>query len=390
MKKLAKILLSLTCLFFLCGCEIYVYNSPADTTTPDNNDDGNKETDDNQNDESSITQKPNYSGFVNTVDTIPDQNKPWNEIYDNVKSSVVTIRNIQDNEIDSTGSGVFFSEDATDSGYLYIFTNAHVVKDANKIEVLLHDGMLIKGENVGYDTNEDVAVVRIKKSNAYNYTLATLRNSNTLAIGEEVLAIGSPLGEKYANTATSGIISNLNISQSEQDSSVNLYLIQINAALNPGNSGGPLFDKGGNLIGINTLKLTSSGTTSDVESFNYSIPISHFYNVAKKLLKGEKYKRPFLNITIIDVIYLTFAERDQYSITLNHGLRLININPASPLYLKATEGQIITHIEGIKITKDSDFSIKLLEYYPGDTITLTISNPDGSQPTNVDVTLIER
>ena len=384
MKKLKKIILSFACLFLLTGCNVYVYNFDNNQVQNTTKEDYSSDT---ENNTSSviITNKPNYNGSVNFSSTIPSQHVSWNNVYDKVKSSVVTIRNISNGTSVSTGSGVFFTKDNEDA---YIFTNAHVVEGATSIEVLLHNGILVEGKIVGYDKTEDVAVVKIAKRD--DYTIATLRHTNTLKIGEEVLAIGSPLGEKYSETATSGIISNLNISLAPQDSEVNLYLIQIDAALNPGNSGGPLFDNGGNLIGINTIKLVTSGNVSNIESFNYAIPISHFYLVADYLLKGNPYFRPFLSITVEDIRSFNFNKRKQYGIEIDHGLFIKIIDKISPLYNKAEQHQIITHIEGIKVYKASDFSVELLKYAPGDTITLTICNGSGANSQNIQITLIQR
>lgn len=386
MKKFNKFLIIICCLFLLCGCDIYVYNFDNDSTNknPDNSENltsGGSGT-------TIIESETNYQGFVHFTSEAPSSQTAWDKVYSKVISSVVTVRNIANDKISSTGSGVIFAEDSMTNGYAYLFTNAHVVEGSEKIEVLLYNGILAKGTLIGYDRNEDVAVVKIPK--ASDYTVATLRESSTLKIGEEILTIGSPLGEKYSETATQGIISNLNIAITPDNSSVDLYLIQIDAALNPGNSGGPLFDNGGNLIGINTMKLLKSGTNTNIESFNYAIPISHFEKVASYLLSGSLYYRPYLSITIIDIRYLSSSERDNYNLTLNNGLLLLQIDETSPLYNKVSINQVITHIQGVKVSKATDFSVELIKYAPGDTITLTVCNADGSNSQNIDVTLIKR
>ena len=386
MKKIKHFILLLVCTFFINGCKVYVYNFD-DNKKPTAGDSSENLT---QNGSGStiITENTNYSGFINYTSQLPEESSSWNDIYDKVIPSVVTIRNIVNGNISATGSGVFFAEDSITKGYAYIYTNAHVVEGSTSIEVLLSNGILVDGQLVGYDRNEDVAVVRISKRT--DYKIATLRHSNTLKIGESVLAVGSPLGEKYSETATSGIISNLNIAITPDNSELDLYLIQIDAALNPGNSGGPLFDNAGNLIGINTIKLINSGTTTNIESFNYAIPISHFTLVANYLLQGSLYYRPFLSITIIDVRFLSKIERENYNISINHGLLLLTIDKESPLYNNISEGQIITHIENVKVLKATDFSVELLKYAPGDTINLTVCNPDGTNVKKISIILINR
>lgn len=386
MKKISKILIPLLCLILLCGCDIYVYDIGDNTSN--NLPDSSENLSQSGTGTTIITNNINYSGFINFTSKEPNPNNSWDEIYDAVKTSVVTIRNIFNGKKNAQGSGVFFAEDNTQNGHAYIYTNAHVVQGSSSIEVLLSNGVLVEGTLIGYDENEDVAVIQVQKRT--DYTIATLRHTDTLKIGEEVLAIGTPVGEKFSGTATSGIISNVNIAVSNDDSNLDLYLIQIDASLNPGNSGGPLFDKSGNLIGINNLKLLTSGTTTNIESFNYSIPISHFSLVANYLLQGTSYHRPYINITIADVRLLTMNERQHYGVTVSNGLLLEKISEQSALYGKATTNQIITHIQGKKILKSGDFSVELLKYAPGDTITLTICNGDGTNSRNVDITLLKR
>ena len=353
MKKLTRLILLFMCLFMVGGCKIYVYNfddnAEDSNKGPSNLTGGNTGT-------TIINPETNYKGFIKYTSDAPSKETSWDVIYDKVKDSVVTIRNYEnDGTLTSTGSGVFFAEDSITDGYAYIYTNAHVVKGSASIEVLLANDVMVEGILIGYDENEDVAVVKIAKRN--DYTTATLRYTNTLKIGEVVLAIGSPLGEKYSSTATTVIISNLNIAMASDGSSLDLFLIQIDAALNPGNSGGPLFDNAGNLIGINTMKLVNSGTATNIESFNYAIPISHFSLVSSYLLQGSSYYRPFLNITIADIRLLSKTERENYKITIDHGLLLLEMGASSPLQSKVAINQVITHIEGVKVYKSSDFSV---------------------------------
>ena len=386
MKKTIRIMLLVLCLFMINGCNLYVYNFEDETPSTSTEDSSNLS----QGGTGTTIKNPetNYNGFIKYTSERPKTQSSWDTIFEKVKTSVVTIRNIKDGDITSTGSGVFFAEDSVTNGYAYIFTNAHVVKGSTNIEVLLHNNILVESTLIGFDENEDVAVVKIKKRT--DYTTATLRQTNSLTIGESILAIGSPLGEKYSLTATSGIISNLNIAVKEENSTLDLYLIQIDAALNPGNSGGPLFDNAGNLIGINAIKLLSSGTTSNIESFNYAIPISHFDLVASYLLKGNHYYRPYLNITIVDIKLLSQSERNKYNLKVNRGLLLLEIGTTSPLYNKASVNQVITHIENVHVTQASDFSVELLKYAPGDKITVTICDANGNNSQNVEITLIKR
>lgn len=388
MKKFYKFLVLLLCVFMISGCDIYVYDFDNQTNNSTENKDDVSNLGGSNTGTTIINPENNYDGFLDFTGQAPTYSSSWDVIYNKVKSSVVTIRNISNGSIAAIGSGVFFAEDKISNGFAYIFTNAHVVEGSSAVEVLLHNDIMVEGTLIGYDKNEDVAVVKIQKRN--DYTLAKLRETNTLKIGEGILAIGSPLGEKYAQTATTGIISNLNIPLTPDNSSLDLYLIQIDAALNPGNSGGPLFDNAGNLIGINTIKLVNSGTVTNIESFNYAIPISHFELVSSYLLNGSLYYRPYLNITILDIRLLSASDRKKYNVSLNYGLLISEIGSSSPLQGKASVNQVITHIENIEVRKASDFSVELLEYAPGDTIKITVSNGDGSNSSDINITLIKR
>ena len=388
MKKLSKLVLVLLCVFMITGCKIYVYNFDSSSNQSSG---GNNSSDLGGGSSSGttiVTPETNYTGFINYTDNGPTTETAWDVIYSNVKTSVVTIRNVFEGNIVATGSGVFFAEDSVTNGYAYIFTNAHVVSGSSSIEILLSNDIMVEGTLIGYDETEDVAVVKVNKRN--DYSIATLRRSNTLKIGEEVMAIGSPLGEEFATTATHGIISNLNIAMSSDSSTLDLYLIQIDAALNPGNSGGPLFDNAGNLIGINAMKLLNHGAVSNIESFNYAIPISHFELVASYLLQGSLYYRPFLNITIMDIRLLSKVERQEHNISVSTGLFITEIGSSSPLKGKVGLNEVITHIEGVKVNKSSDFSVELLKYAPNDTIEITVCKSDGTNTRNIEITLIKR
>ena len=388
MKKLSKLVLVLLCVFMITGCKIYVYNFDSSSNQSSG---GNNSSDLGGGSSSGttiVTPETNYTGFINYTDNSPTTETAWDVIYSNVKTSVVTIRNVFEGNIVATGSGVFFAEDSVTNGYAYIFTNAHVVSGSSSIEILLSNDIMVEGTLIGYDETEDVAVVKVNKRN--DYSIATLRRSNTLKIGEEVMAIGSPLGEEFATTATHGIISNLNIAMSSDSSTLDLYLIQIDAALNPGNSGGPLFDNAGNLIGINAMKLLNHGAVSNIESFNYAIPISHFELVASYLLQGSLYYRPFLNITIMDIRLLSKVERQEHNISVSTGLFITEIGSSSPLKGKVGLNEVITHIEGVKVNKSSDFSVELLKYAPNDTIEITVCKSDGTNTRNIEITLIKR
>ncbi|WP_143787131.1 S1C family serine protease, partial [Oenococcus oeni] len=156
----------------------------------------------------------------------------------------------------------------TDGNYSYIVTNNHVIKGANEIEIIMANGTKVKAKLIGKNATKDIAVLRI--SSASVTTTGTFVNSSKVQAGQQVLAIGSPLGSDYASSLTSGIVSATN--RQIDDSPIKLSAIQTDVALNPGNSGGPLINMAGEVIGINSMKISSTEDGSeDVEGMSFSI-----------------------------------------------------------------------------------------------------------------------
>ncbi|MDF9823876.1 S1-C subfamily serine protease [Breznakia sp. PF5-3] len=173
---------------------------------------------------------------------------------------------------EGAGSGVIISENG------YIVTNYHVLSGASSVTVTLHDGKEYEAEYIGGDSENDIAVLKIK---ANDLTPATIGNSDNLVVGEEVLAIGNPLGE-LGGTVTDGIISST--SREISVDGVTMELLQTSAAINPGNSGGGLFNMQGELIGIVNAK--SSG--SDIEGLGFAIPSNTAIEIAEKIVDAYK------------------------------------------------------------------------------------------------------
>lgn len=188
------------------------------------------------------------------------------------------------------GTGILFFEN---ENKYYIVTNFHVIESASNISVLVHGSEPIEASVVGFDQAQDLAVVSISRTDTSeagvtSVTLATFGNSDSIKVGDEVLAIGNALGE--GNTATNGIVSAKDKEIAVQGRT--LKVLQTNAAINPGNSGGPLVNLNGEVIGINTAKISEANT----EGMGYSIPS----NIAKPIIQGfmDSINKPFLGVTI--------------------------------------------------------------------------------------------
>lgn len=210
------------------------------------------------------------------------------------------------------GSGVVFNENG------YIVTNYHVVKDADQLEVTLHDGRKVPGKVIGFDQRSDLAVVKI---NEKNLKAAAFGNSDSIRVGELAVAIGNPLGEELASTVTAGVISALNRSVDVDEQ--RFQLIQTDAAINPGNSGGALVNSNGEVIGINSVKIADI----TVEGLNFAIPINVVKPISESIIKYGKVVRPWVGILGGDVNqYIA----DQYNLAVDTGVYVSEIPSGGP------------------------------------------------------------
>ena len=272
------------------------------------------------------------------------------------------------------GSGVIISSDG------YILTCAHVVSGASNITVSIGDKDY-PATLVGEDTTSDIAVVKV---DATGLTPATVGDSDNLKVGESVMAVGNPLGE-LGGTVTSGIVSALNRSVSIQgSSSVNtMSLIQMDASVSPGNSGGGLFNMNGELVGIVNAKSSSS----DAEGLGFAIPINDAIKVAQDLLEnGYVTGRPYMGITYLAV---TDAQTAAQLGVNAYGIYVVDVvsgGPADQAGLKA--GDRIISIDNTEVAQKTDLGTLMQEHSAGDTLSITIAR-DGQMQT-VSLTLGEK
>ncbi len=209
--------------------------------------------------------------------------------YNKVKNAVVTVQNLQKTSSSSSWSS-YFQQNQQDSsseletasegsgvvykisgGYAYIITNNHVVADSDELQLITASGKKIQATIVGTDSSKDLALLKAKTTDIK--TSASFGNAKKLQSGQQVLAIGSPLGSDYATSLTSGIVSapRRTLSAEETGSSATTA-IQTDAAINPGNSGGPLINLKGQVVGINSSKIASSTDGTSVEGMGFAIP----------------------------------------------------------------------------------------------------------------------
>ena len=274
----------------------------------------------------------------------------------------------------ATGSGVIISDDG------YIITNNHVidtsssssnyytVSEANKVLVYLYnEDDPIEAKIIGSDSVTDLAILKIEKE---NLTAAELGDSDSLQVGEFVMAVGNPLDMR--NTVTTGIVSAVN-REIEDDSDTMFSLIQTDAAINAGNSGGALVNAEGKLIGINTLKMSGTG----VEGMGFAIPINSTFEISEQLIETGKVKRPYIGISGADVneVYSKY-----YDLPVGiYIAQILDDGPAKDSDLKV--GDVILKFNGEKVETMSQLNKLKNKCNIGDEVTLTVSreNDDGDE-----------
>lgn len=273
------------------------------------------------------------------------------------------------------GSGVIYKKDGDTA---YIVTNNHVISGAEKIDILLASGEKLSGELVGADTYSDIAVIKIAADKVT--TIAEFANSDTIKVGETAIAIGSPLGSVYANTVTQGIISSLSrtvTSQTEDGQTISTNAIQTDTAINPGNSGGPLINIQGQVIGINSSKITSSSVSSSgvaIEGMGFAIPSNDVVQIINQLETNGKVTRPALGVQMVNLTDLSTSQLEKAGLAntdLTSGVLIVSTQSGLPADGKFEPYDVIIEIDGETIENKSDLQSELYKHQIGDTITVT-------------------
>jgi 2-alkenal reductase len=260
----------------------------------------------------------------------------------------------------------------------YIVTNNHVVEGQQAHEDIFSNGTKVDAELVGTDSVTDLAVLKIT---ADLPAVASLGDSDALKPGETVIAIGSALGD-FRNTVTVGVISGLNRTL-QTGENVNMEnMIQTDAAINHGNSGGPLINLRGEVVGINTAVLRNSGMGDVAEGLGFSIPASTVRNVTEQLIASGKVPRPYLGIrsaVVSRALAAYYNLRDENGQLLDRGVVIQEVvagSPAEGAGLRA--GDVLVSVNDQNIDPDNALSNVLTRFKVGDTVTLTIYR-DGKQ-----------
>lgn len=357
------------------------------------------------------TAAQNQTNTVQAQGTASEFEETIMKAVEKAKDSVVSIQNYQkeiqqnnlygygtggENQVDledpsasqklaGEGSGVIYKIDG-DSAYLV--TNNHVVENANSLKVKLADGTTEDGELVGRDAVSDLAVVKISSKNVKS--AIKFADSDATKVGSIAIAIGSPLGSKFSNSVTQGIISGqsrivpMDLNKDGQ-ADIETTLIQTSAAINPGNSGGALLNKDGDLVGINSSKFSNV----DVEGMGFAIPSKEVQRVIAQLEKDGKVTRPFIGISQNDLANITSRSKTEIlklKSDQTDGVVVTDTvkgSPAETAGLKKYD--VITKIGDKEIKNILELRRELYAYNVGDKIELTVLR-EGKE-TKVQVTL---
>nr|WP_303772030.1 trypsin-like peptidase domain-containing protein [Actinomyces oris] len=320
---------------------------------------------------------------VNSTGQAPD----WEAVSAAVSNAVVSIGVVTDKGT-ALGSGVIFDKEG------HIITNNHVVAGASEIQVTLADGRVYDAEATGTDPATDLAVIQLKDV-PDNLTVAQLGDSDKLATGQDVMAIGNPLG--LSSTVTTGIISALDrpvVNSQNEDgsggsasSAVYTNAIQIDAAINPGNSGGPLFDEKGRVIGI-TSSIATMGRSSSGEGgsgsigIGFAIPVKLADKVAKQLIKSGTATHAYLGVTLDTAGATADGEK-------RAGAKITSVEGGSPADKAGLKkGDVVIAIDGKTTAQGSALTGYVRQYSANDKVKLTVIRDSKKQ--DIDVTLAER
>ncbi len=316
------------------------------------------------------------SGTPQTIDINPEDTTLSEAVAAKALPSVVSITaQGEDENSGGIGSGVILDTDGN------ILTNYHVVQGATALVVNTDDGNSYEAELVGADESSDLAVIRLKDPTSAKLTPIEVGDSDDIAVGEWVMAIGSPFGNEQS--VSTGIVSALYRStalQSATGTSIYANMIQTDAAINPGNSGGALVNDKGHLIGINSVIESYSGSSSGV---GFAIPVNYAINIANQIIDGETPVHPYLGVSLMSVNAYNARTNE---LAVDSGAYVAEVTADGPAAQAGIQkGDIVTAVDGEGIASADGLIIALREHEVGDEVTLTVVR--GKEETEVKVTL---
>lgn len=314
-------------------------------------------------------QKVDSTRMLQTVEEVEEENRTITQVIKKVNESIVGISKLK-----SLGSTIFTQNDMTELGLGtgmivsengYILTNEHVSGEKySSCYVTLPSGKSYTANVVWSDSNIDLAIIKI---NAKNLPYVTFGDSENIKVGEKVYAIGNPIGFEFQRTVTSGIVSAINRTITLEEDGKNSYmedLIQTDATINPGNSGGPLINASGEVIGVNTVKITSA------EGIGFAVPINTVKTIVRKFATEGKFKEATLGIFAYDKNVIPYLNSN---LQLDNGIYIVQVKANSPASKAGLmKKDIILSIDGTPLEKMCDLRCYIYEKEPGDKVILQV------------------
>lgn len=300
-----------------------------------------------------------------------------------VYDSVVVVENLKGGELQATGTGFIFKK--SDNKY-YVMTNYHVINGASSVKIQLTNNKELNVEVLGGDSYSDIAILAFESKD--DYSIAEIGSSTDARVGDTTFAVGAPVDSAtYSWSVTRGIVSGKNrmvkVTTDSQTSSSDyiMKVLQTDAAINSGNSGGPLCNSNGQVIGITNMKLVSN-STSNIEGMGFAIPIEDAIDFANKIINGEDITRPTLGVSMLDISSTGLA---YYNISVpdnvTNGVVIMSVSKGSAAEEGGLKkGDVILEIDNVKVTSSALLKYELYRHNIGDEITLKI-NRNGFEKT---------
>ena len=291
---------------------------------------------------------------------------------DKVYDSVIVVSTYKQNQLIGTGSGFIYK---TNESEAYLITNHHVVDGGNSFKITFTDGDLVDATLVGSDEYSDIAVLKVALKEGYK--AVEIGNSDTMRVGDTTFVVGAPLGDVYSWSVTRGILSGkerlveVSLSNSRESDYI-MNVLQTDSPVNSGNSGGPISNSNGEVIGVVNAKISSTG----VEGIGFAIPIEVAMEKAEQIINGNKSSYPYLGVSMLNVEdarnYINYRKYITDN-NINSGVIVIDIEKDSPASKDGMKsGDIITEINGKEVKNVAYLRYELYKYKIGETIKVKV------------------
>ncbi|RRC90998.1 PDZ domain-containing protein [Erysipelotrichaceae bacterium OH741_COT-311] len=297
----------------------------------------------------------------------------------NASSKVVSIQIEHNNQTTyATGAIIRYQEDKA-----YILTNQHVIENANSITVTFDNGANLQAEVVGYDIYSDIALLQVETT--FKVTPFNIGNSSLIKKGEYIVSIGSPISNKYMQTALVGNVSGINRTfdlDLDLDGQLDyqLHMLQTNLLLNEGDSGGPIINLAGELIGINSFRLVGE----HVVGLSFAMPINEVKVIVDELMSFGEVKRANLNISAKALVDMTNYQKSYLNISLDN-VEGLYINKVSNINSPLKSGMILLTINNTKVNSVADLKVELYKYETGDVVEMEVLHNETVEKVSVEL-----